>query len=186
MIVLTDAADARGPFLEPVEPALAISAWEQFCARWPAECRVGRGRAGRIAASSANLALLDRVNRSVNSEIELVTDLEQWGRNDVWSMPVDGRGDCEDIQLLKRARLAAAGVPRAAMRMAAVLDGRGEGHAVLLVRTDAGDYVLDNVTDALLPWTSTSYVYVKREDDQGRGWVSYGPRGISATGGLFR
>ena len=54
------------------------------------------------------------------------------------------------------------------------IDELGEGHAVLLLRTNQGDYVLDNKTSSVLPWERTGYVYVKRESQQGIGWVSLG------------
>jgi predicted transglutaminase-like cysteine proteinase len=47
--------------------------------------------------------------------------------------------------------------------MTVVLDDKNEGHAVLTIRTDRGDFVLDNKTDAVLPWFQTGYVFVKRE-----------------------
>ncbi len=37
----------------------------------------------------------------------------------------------------------------------------GEGHAVLTVRTDRGDYVLDNLELRVKPWNETSYDYLK-------------------------
>ncbi len=49
----------------------------------------------------------------------------------------------------------------------------GDGHAVLTVRTDGGDIVLDNLTDTVLNWDETGYTYLKRQaiDHTGR-WVS--------------
>ena len=60
------------------------------------------------------------------------------------------------------------------MRMTVVIDEKGEGHAVLMVRTDRGDFVLDNKTSAVLPWHQTGYVYIKREGQNGSAWVSLG------------
>jgi len=49
----------------------------------------------------------------------------------------------------------------------------GEGHAVLTVRTDKGDYILDNLTDKVRSWDQTGYRFLKRQaiDNTGR-WVS--------------
>jgi predicted transglutaminase-like cysteine proteinase len=60
------------------------------------------------------------------------------------------------------------------MRMTVVVDREGAGHAVLMVRTSRGDFILDNKRDAVLPWKRTGYVYLKREGAQGSGWVSLG------------
>ena len=51
-------------------------------------------------------------------------------------------------------------------------DEKGEGHAVLTLITDRGDLVLDNKTNAILPWQRTGYTYVKREGQDGLAWVS--------------
>ena len=67
-----------------------------------------------------------------------------------------------------------AGLPRRAMRMTVVIDELGEGHAVLMVRTNRGDFVLDNKTSSVLPWHRTGYVYIKRESQDTMGWVSLG------------
>jgi predicted transglutaminase-like cysteine proteinase len=117
----------------------------------------------------------------VNSTIKAVTDQDHWGVVDVWGFPDDGKGDCEDFQLLKRRILADNGLPRRAMRMTVVIDELGEGHAVLVIRTNKGDYVLDNKTSSVLPWTRTGYVYIKRESQDTVGWVSLGGIATSPT-----
>ncbi|MCC2653281.1 MAG: transglutaminase family protein cysteine peptidase, partial [Microvirga sp.] len=57
-------------------------------------------------------------------------------------------------------------------RMTVVLDELRAGHAVLMVRTDRGDFILDNKTNAVLPWSDTAYDYHKREGAEGLVWVS--------------
>jgi len=103
-----------------------------------------------------------------------MTDREHWGVEDHWGLAEDGYGDCEDYQLVKRRYLVAAGFSRRALRMTAVIDGDGEPHAVLMVRTDRGDLILDNRRDSVLPWRRTGYVYLQREDATGSTWVSLG------------
>lgn len=60
------------------------------------------------------------------------------------------------------------------MRMAMVINPEGEGHAVLVVSTSRGDFVLDNRIDEVRPWYRTGYVWVKREGDSAEQWVSLG------------
>ena len=91
------------------------------------------------------------VNERVNATILPVTDQDHWGVADRWDYPDDGMGDCEDIQLLKRRVLIEAGLPQRALRMTVVIDELGAGHAVLMARTDRGDYILDNKRKAVLP-----------------------------------
>jgi predicted transglutaminase-like cysteine proteinase len=66
-----------------------------------------------------------------------------------------GYGDCEDYQLLKRRKLVEAGYPHRALRMTVVIDEEGAGHAVMMVRTNRGDFILDNKRNAILPWHKT-------------------------------
>jgi predicted transglutaminase-like cysteine proteinase len=116
------------------------------------------------------------VNRWANATVRAVPDQAHWGVEDRWDYPNDGIGDCEDIQLLKRRTLSQSGLPRRAMRMTVVIDETGAGHAVLMVRTDKGDLILDNKRDAVLPWTQTGYDFVKREGSTGTGWVWITPQ----------
>jgi predicted transglutaminase-like cysteine proteinase len=112
------------------------------------------------------------VNGQVNATIQAQPDRLHWGVEDRWDYPTDGIGDCEDIQLLKRKLLVEQGLPRRALRMAVVLDEIKEGHAVLMVLTDRGEFILDNKRDAVLPWNQTGYTYLKREGSDGLAWVS--------------
>src|SRR4051794_24782995 len=114
------------------------------------------------------------VNRRVNKSVRSLPDRDHWGVPDRWDLAEDGSGDCEDFQLLKRKLLAQSGLPRRAMRMTVVIDEKGEGHAVLMLRTDRGDLILDNKTSAVLPWQRTGYVFIKREAQGSGGWVSLG------------
>jgi predicted transglutaminase-like cysteine proteinase len=154
--------------------ARPILGWVKFCERHARECDVDTTEAASIALTPRLWQAIVSVNRRVNTTITPVTDQAHWGTPDSWDLPTDGSGDCEDYQLLKRKLLAEAGVPRRAMRMTVVIDERREGHAVLMVRTDRGDFILDNKTSAVLPWHETGYIFVKREGHDGPGWVSLG------------
>ncbi|MNL79260.1 hypothetical protein D3C87_2058250 [compost metagenome] len=63
-------------------------------------------------------------------------------------------GDCEDFALTKRDKLIALGWPARALRVAVAKTSWGEGHAVLVVKTDRGDLVLDNRTNVIKDWRS--------------------------------
>jgi predicted transglutaminase-like cysteine proteinase len=112
------------------------------------------------------------MNAWVNAAVKPVTDRDHWGVEDRWDYPSDGSGDCEDIQLLKRRLLVAAGLPRRALRMTVVLDKGGDGHAVLMMRTDRGDFILDNRSDLVLSWHDTGYKFIKREGAEGMAWIA--------------
>jgi predicted transglutaminase-like cysteine proteinase len=151
-----------------------IRAWVQLCRETPDECGVNVSERPVIALTPEAWQTLVIINREVNERIKAVSDRDHWGVEDRWNLPDDGAGDCEDIQLLKRKILIERGLPRRAMRMAVVIDEEGGGHAVMMVRTDRGDFILDNRRPNILPWTQTGYVYVKAEGQDGMEWMSLG------------
>ena len=104
-----------------------------------------------------------RVNLLVNATIKPRSDTDHWNVLDRWDLPTDGYGDCEDYVLLKRRALMEAGLPRQSLLVTVVTDLQGDGHAVLTVRTDRGDFILDNMTDEVKLWRETSYGFVKRQ-----------------------
>lgn len=161
-------------FLTEAGPASPTKAWAAWCAAQPRECAADPLEPRAIPLTPSLRQLIQSVNLAVNRSVTAVTDQDQWGIADRWDYPVDGRGDCEDIQIEKRRLLAQAGIPFAAMRMAMVINPEGEGHAVLVVRTDKGDLVLDNRVNAVKPWYRTGYTWVKWETLQGPEWVSLG------------
>jgi len=156
-------------------------AWISFCQSRPRECRVNLSQPARITLTPSIWAALAQVNERVNSSILAITDQDHWGVLDRWDYPDDGLGDCEDIQLLKRKLLVQAGLPQRALRMTAVIDEQGQGHAVLMVLTDRGDFILDNKKNAILPWRGTGYIFIKREGSNGKGWVALGDQPAPAA-----
>ena len=107
---------------------------------------------------------LAQVNATVNRSIREVADPAHNGVEDYWTLPMDGKGDCEDFALAKRAALVAKGWPSSRLLVTAVLTSRGEGHAVLTVVTDRGDYILDNKRWTMLPWSETDYTFLARQN----------------------
>ena len=118
--------------------------------------------------------LLRDVNNAVNREPG-VTDLALYGRPEFWTLMDGHGGDCEDYALTKRARLIAAGLPPDCLQIARGRLFDGSGHAVLLVETDRGAYVLDNINPAILPWRDRR-VSIRRWTDRTSSdgqWVSF-------------
>ncbi len=155
-------------------PAGPTPAWIKFCEHEPQECAVDASEPVVLSLNQDVWLTILEVNERVNRTILAVTDQDHWGEADRWDYPNDELGDCEDIQLLKRKLLLDAGLPRRALRMTVVLDEHGMGHAVLMIHTSHGDFVLDNKRDAVLAWQQTGYHYVKREGDDGSAWVWLG------------
>ena len=109
---------------------------------------------------------LPRINDKVNRQIVRRADIQTYGVLDKWATPLaqgDQYGDCEDYVLEKRRALLAVGVPDHAMSIAVANTSWGESHAVLLVSTDQGDYVLDRLTPWILPWRKASLTWRERQ-----------------------
>jgi predicted transglutaminase-like cysteine proteinase len=149
--------------------------WIEFCERQPGDCAGATTTPRDIALTSEAWRVLVRVNKRVNETIKPLSDLEHWGVVERWSYPDDGYGDCEDYVLLKRWMLIQSGWPREALLVTVVRDKKGEGHAVLTVISDKGDYVLDNQNEDILLWWKTGYRFVKRQSQSNPNvWVSLG------------
>lgn len=140
--------------------------WIDFCARYRKECAVQPSTARQVELTPQVWKLLVKVNASVNAAIEPISDIDHWGVAERWDFAEDGKGDCEDYVLLKRRELIAAGLPREALLITVVRDKKDEGHAVLTVKTDRGDFVLDNQEERVLPWTATGYRFTKRQSQE--------------------
>ena len=140
--------------------------WVDFCKDNPVDCDVATVDATALRMDRQVWTLITRINREVNAAVEQVEDIDHFGMLEKWAYPDDGKGDCEDIVLEKRRRLIQAGVPRSALLITVVRDEQGDGHAILTLRTDRGDYVLDNKTSRIRPWQATAYGFVKRQSQQ--------------------
>jgi predicted transglutaminase-like cysteine proteinase len=149
--------------------------WVDFCAEHRRECETRPIEARDVVLTTTAWRDLVRINRWVNEKIKPLTDLEHWGVVERWNYPDDGYGDCEDYVLLKRRMLIQAGWPRQALLITVVRDARGDGHAVLTVKTDRGEFILDNQNEEILLWSDTSYRYVKRQSQTDPNvWVALG------------
>jgi predicted transglutaminase-like cysteine proteinase len=159
--------------------------WLEFCSEYAPECETKALEPRDVVLSSKAWKDLTRINRWVNDSIKPITDLEHWGVAERWNYPDDGYGDCEDYVLLKRRMLMQAGWPRQALLITVVRDKRGDGHAVLTVKTDKGEFILDNQNEQILLWSETGYRFVKRQSQNDPNvWLALGesrPAGATAA-----
>jgi predicted transglutaminase-like cysteine proteinase len=178
-----NAANERPLFVSVGDTSRPPIGWVEFCYERPRECAVTATTPRDVVLTAKAWKDLVRINNWVNDRIKPMTDLDHWGVVEKWSYPDDGYGDCEDYVLLKRRLLIDAGWPREALLITVVRDKRGDGHAVLTVKTDKGDYILDNQAEDVLHWSDTGYRFVKRQSQSDPNmWVSLGdPRPAAAT-----
>ena len=165
-------AEANGNFMTVAGRATQPVGHYYLCQSHPDECAAATPRAKPVTLTRTLWAEIVDVNNAVNGKVTPMTDMEIWGREEVWSFP-DNVGDCEDYVLEKRRKLMQAGVPAGNLLITVVRQPNGEGHAVLTVTTDRGDYILDNLDGRVMAWTDTPYTYLKRQSSKNSGaWVS--------------
>ena len=149
-------------FLQAFGDTLPPIGYVNFCREHEVECRPSNRFADRVQLTAAKSRELDEVNKSVNEAVAPITDLDLYGKVEVWTYPVK-QGDCEDYVLLKRRILIERGWPESTLLITVVRDENNEGHAVLTVRTDGGDIVLDNKQRDIMAWADTRYTFVKQQ-----------------------
>lgn len=145
----------------------------EFCQRAPGECSIRLRDEGPLHLTDLIWKQIVAVNKAVNDAVTAMSDYDIYGKDEVWAYPTRGVGDCEDYALEKRRALMRRGISLTNLLMTVVRKPDGEGHAVLTVRTDKGDFVLDNLNSQILEWDLTPYRYLKRQSSGSPGrWVS--------------
>jgi len=163
---------ASGDFMQTGKVTSQPIGHYEFCKREAQECNIASRDTRPLPLGHANWQRIVEVNLSVNERIKPMTDMEIYGVEEYWAYPTTV-GDCEDYVLLKQRELQKAGIPISDLLITVVRKPDGEGHAVLTVRTDRGDFVLDNLTDEVLRWNETDYTYLKRQATNNTGrWVT--------------
>lgn len=173
----------RPAYIAVGEATRAPIGWVEFCIRYKPECDTKPSAARDVVLTPKAWSDMVKVNAWANDNITPVTDLEHWGVVEQWDYPDDGKGDCEDYVLLKRRMLMQAGWPREALLITVVRDKKGDGHAVLTVKTNKGEFILDNQESEIVSWNKTGYRFVKRQSQSDPNvWVALGePQGSPAT-----
>ena len=139
----------------------------EYCKRHGYDCRA---HGGVRSLAQPKLSYLERVNVAVNRAIKPMSDRQAHGKRELW-LASSHVGDCEEYVLAKRKKLLRAGFKPGHLRIGVGSSG-GEYHAVLVVRTKAGDFVLDNKTDAVLPVNRSRMRFAKLQSATHAGqWV---------------
>jgi predicted transglutaminase-like cysteine proteinase len=164
-------ASASQPMLTGGLTSQPIGHYE-FCRANPVECNIRLRDPGPEHMSGTLWKEIISVNVGVNAAVKPMNDSDIYGKDEVWAYP-DGTGDCEDYVLEKRRDLMRQGLSLSNLLITVVRKPDGEGHAVLTVRTDKGDFVLDNLTDSVRQWGQTGYRFLKRQATNHTGrWVT--------------
>ena len=167
-----DQVDFTHPAFAPAGGLTSIPVGaNDFCKAHKGECTANPNAVAASVLTDKRWEQLVEVNNLVNAAIVPVTDQDYYQVSEYWTYP-DGYGDCEDFALAKRKALIDAGWNPSTLLMTVVRQPNGEGHAVLMVRTDRGDLVLDNQDGRILLWNETPYTYLKRQSQADAGqWI---------------
>ncbi|MFN0115706.1 MAG: transglutaminase-like cysteine peptidase [Paracoccaceae bacterium] len=181
-VLSAGSAPARADgYLNPGQRIAAPTGFAGLCGRLSWACAGG----GTSAAQNDVMSLARQVTMSVNDQVRQIADESQYGAEDYWSLPSGRGGDCEDLVLLKKLRLLRLGVAGDRLLIATVLDRSRQPHAVLVVRTEKGDYVLDNLTDRVSRWDRTGYSFIRMQDPNApQRWSAVFAGGVFAVASL--
>jgi predicted transglutaminase-like cysteine proteinase len=154
-------AGQRPDFLSAKQAIAAPSGSAGICSRYAWAC----ARTGHLnMTDEAALRLARGVNSAVNRQTHPISDRAQYGVEERWALPTPRGGDCEDVVLLKKKALISQGISPDRLLIATVLDRNRGSHAVLVLRTAAGDYVLDSLVSSIKPWRATGYSFLKMQN----------------------
>lgn len=174
-VAFTLAAPTQGA-AKPTERFLPVkmtipapSGARNLCGKYLWACSVS-GVSDRLTQS--DIDEVKRVNLRVNRQTRSIEDQSQYRKADYWTLPSRRGGDCEDFALLKKKQLIQVGIAPERLLIATVLDRNGNSHAVLVLRADTGDYVLDNLTNKIKSWQETRYMFLRMQSpDRANAWV---------------
>jgi predicted transglutaminase-like cysteine proteinase len=107
----------------------------------------------------ARHAELVKINTKVNQAIRPEPNTEGLAA-EKWLVAPEA-GDCNDYAVTKRHDLMARGWPSRALLLAEVVVASGEHHLVLVVRTNEGDFVADNLNPNIRSWSKVGYEWVR-------------------------
>ena len=113
-----------------------------------------------VALSDTRWRELKKLNTYINVKVQYRTDMESFGLADYWRA-AENFGDCEDFALAKKKALIERGWPKEHLRLMTTYSVKTGLHAVLVVTTDKGDFLLDNVEPRIRPWNKSKYIFLK-------------------------
>jgi predicted transglutaminase-like cysteine proteinase len=158
---------------------LAPMAFTQFCLRYGDQCKTQQilFRGGPVRLTAERWEDLREVNADVNGAIIPERNTEGLAGEKWLINPASG--DCNDYAVSKRSELLKRGWPARALLLSEVVVAGGEHHLILVVRTSAGDLVLDNLTPQIRPWARAPYRWVRMQTPGNPYyWASLGSRNV--------
>lgn len=148
-----------------------------FCARHIQECTGTVASPAAVELTPARREQLEAVQARVNAAVQYRDDPAH-----VWDYPTNGTGDCNKYALEKRRELVELGWPRDALLLTTAMTEHNEPHLVLVVRTSAGDLVLDSRVAPVVDWSRLPYRWLERQSPESPTlWVDVAPAGVATA-----
>lgn len=139
-------------------PVMPPAGFIDFCVNNMPVCQADKSTPGIIDINAERSRELRKIQRDVNIAIK-----PKVNPSHAWRYPVDGYGDCNSYVLEKQRELMRRGWPKSALLMTVATTETGEGHLVLVARTNEGDLVLDNRTPQVVDWSLLPYRWISQQ-----------------------
>lgn len=160
---LNHAQARQSKFISTRGPVAAPTGAKKLCQRYQWAC----DHSGMADPKNPlSLKQIRSLNRKINRKYREISDQQQYGQKEYWAPLTKRGGDCEDFALTKKYNLIHYGVPPESLVISTVLDKRRNAHAVLILLTRQGDYVLDNLTNQMKLWNRTGYFYLRMQNPE--------------------
>jgi predicted transglutaminase-like cysteine proteinase len=161
--------DERSYDIEVVQ--VAEDAFGDFCSREPSECKTSLVKQPLPDMTIGYWGEVILINEYVNISIKPVSDMQNWGVADYWTANTDS-GDCDDIVLVKKQRLITLGFSPDSLNLVIVRVEK-QYHLILLVESLQGGFILDNLSDKVIPVSEYPNPIVAVQTVDGK-WVQPG------------
>lgn len=155
---VTSLPAAAGSWMPTGAAAIPPGGFLGFCVRHLQDCRGSAPNAVPAELTQERWRDLWTVQYQVNKELVPREDPTH-----TWDYSTNGYADCNKFALAKRRDLIERGWPRESVLLATATTETGEGHLVVVARTTAGDYVLDNRTTEVVDWTALPYRWISMQ-----------------------
>lgn len=159
-LALSASAAFAGDFVPLKKDSISPFGAANLCEKYAWACKSTEG-------TISDIKIIEKVNSQVN-KARPIEDKDQYGVNEYWSLLSKKGGDCEDYALSKMKKLIELGFDANTLLMAVVLDKNKQPHAVLIWRSDKGDFVLDNITNSIRKWNQTNYYFIAVQNPENK------------------
>jgi predicted transglutaminase-like cysteine proteinase len=145
---------------------------ELFCLENATDCSKQRSATQQVKMTRELWSELLSVQYDINRKFRPTREVRF-----AWDYSSDGTGNCVQFALEKRRALIMLGWPPGALQLATAVTPAKIGHLVLVIDTDEGDWVLDNLRPDVVRWQQLPYRWIARQQGASmEDWVAVAGR----------